>query len=124
MMAETDKGMITEWPQSLVCGIFDTSYGATDALEQFKRADRAWLINIENVAVVEKNKDGGVTFNETGDRSGMDGLGRGALIGTIVGLVFPPALLGAAAAGAGAGGLLARLRDAGFNDDALRAVSN
>ena len=54
----------------------------------------------------------------------MDGLGAGALIGGIVGLIFPPAALAAAAAGGAAGGLGARIRDAGFEDNALRAAAN
>ena len=39
-------------------------------------------------------------------------------------MLFPPAFLAATATGAAAGGLGARMRDAGFEDDALRAVAN
>jgi uncharacterized membrane protein len=123
-MAASEKGAITEWPQSLVWAVFDTPYGAADAVEQLKQADRNWLISIENAAVVEKNSDGGVTLNETGDRTGMSGLGTGALIGGIIGLIFPPALIASSAAGAAAGGVGAQVRDAGFEDNALRAVAN
>lgn len=123
-MAITDKGIITEWPQSLVWAAFDTPYGAADALDALQQADRRWLIGIENAAVVEKRQDGSVAFNETGDRSGTRGLGTGTLIGGIIGLIFPPALLASAAAGAAAGGLGARIRDTGFEDNALRAVAN
>ena len=104
-MAATEKGQITEWPQSLVWALFDQSYGAADALESLKAADERWLISIDNAAVVSKNQDGGVEFNETGDRTGMGGLGTGAVVGGLVGLIFPPALLASAAAGAAAGGL-------------------
>ena len=123
-MAVTDKGVITEWPQSLVWAAFDAPYGAAEALEKLQEADRLWLIGLENAAVVEKNYNGKVTFNETRDRSGMSGLGAGALIGGLIGLIFPPALLASAAAGSAVGGLGARLRDAGFEDNALRAVAN
>ncbi|MBL8126517.1 MAG: DUF1269 domain-containing protein [Chloroflexia bacterium] len=123
-MEATDKGIITEWPQSLVWALYDTPYGAAEALAALQTADRQWLIGLENAAVVEKNYNGEVTFNETGDRTGMSGLGTGALIGGLIGLIFPPALIGSAAAGAAAGGLGARLRDAGFEDNALRAVAN
>src|SRR3954471_12596598 len=99
-MAATEKGQITEWPQSLVWALFDTWYGAADTLESLKAADERWLISIDNAAVVSKNKDGGVEFNETGDRTGMSGLGTGTLVGGLIGLIFPPALLASAAAGA------------------------
>lgn len=123
-MAVIDKGGVTNWPQSLVWAVFDTWYGAADALEELKRADRNWLIDIENAAVISKNMDGGVEFNETRDRTTLDGLGKGALIGGIIGLIFPPAFIASAAAGAATGGLGARMRDAGFEDNALRAVAD
>jgi uncharacterized membrane protein len=123
-MSATETGAITEWPQSLVWAVFDTEDGAANALSQLQNAHSAWLINIENAAVIVKNKDGGVEFNEPGDRTGMRGLGAGAVIGGIIGLIFPPALLASAAAGAAAGGLGAQMRDAGFEDNALRAVAN
>lgn len=124
MMSTTEQGAITEWPQSLVWAIYNTPQGAADALSQLQRADNRWLISIENAAIVVKNEDGTVSFNEPGDRTGMSGLGTGALIGGIIGLIFPPALIGSVAAGAAAGGLGAQIRDAGFEDNALRAVSN
>jgi len=120
----TERNAITEWPQSLVWAIFDTTYGAADALAALQQADRNWLIHIEEAAVVVKNKDGGVEINEPGDRGGMEGLGAGALIGGVVGLIFPPAALAAAAAGGAIGGLGSQIRDAGFEDNALRAAAN
>jgi uncharacterized membrane protein len=123
-MAATEKGQITEWPQSLVWAMFDTPYGAADALESLKNAHERWLISIDNAAVVSKNSDGGVEFNETGDRTGMSGLGTGAVVGGLIGLIFPPAALASAAVGAAAGGLGAQIRDAGFEDNALRAAAN
>jgi uncharacterized membrane protein len=124
-MSATDTGSITEWPQSLVWAAFDTWYGAADALAALQQqADRPWLIDVENVAIIEKNKDGGVTFNESADRTGASGLGTGALIGGLVGMLFPPAFIASTAAGAAVGGLGAQMRDAGFEDNALRAVAN
>jgi|SRR4051794_16258319 len=123
-MGASEQGAITEWPQSLVWAVFDTTNGAADALAALQQADRNWLVQIEEAAVVVKNKDGGVEINEPGDRAGMSGLGAGALIGGVIGLIFPPAALAGAAAGAVAGGLGAQIRDAGFEDNALRAAAN
>lgn len=123
-MGASEQGAITEWPQSLVWAVFDTTNGAADALAALQQADRGWLVQIEEAAVVVKNSDGGVEFNEPGDRSGMSGLGAGALIGGVIGLIFPPAIVAATAAGAAAGGLGAQVRDAGFEDNALRAAAN
>ena len=110
-------------PSRWVLLVFDTTYGAADALAALQQADRNWLVQIEAAAVVVENKEGGVEINEPGDKGGMGELGAGALIGGIVGLIFPPAALAAAAAGGAAGGLGARIRDAGFEDNALRAAA-
>jgi len=124
-MSATDTGAVTEWPQSLVWAAFDTWYGAADALAALQQQpNRPWLLDVENAAIIEKNKDGGVTFNETADRTGTRGLGTGALIGGLVGLIFPPAFLASTAVGAAVGGLGAQMRDAGFEDNALRAIAN
>ena len=123
-MTATEKGALTEWPQSLVWARFATYSGAADALTQWQQGNRPWLVHIDNAATVAKNQDGVVTVNETGDRTGLGGLGAGALIGGLVGLLFPPAILAGAAAGAATGGLGARIRDAGFEDAALRAVAD
>ena len=109
-MTATDKGAMSDWPQSLVWARFDTYYGAADALSQWQQGNRPWLVHIDNAAVVSKNKEGGVDINEPGDRTGLGGLGAGALIGGLVGVLFPPAILAGAAAGAATGGLGARLR--------------
>ena len=122
--AVADTGAITEWPQSLVWAAFDTQDGAANAQESLRQAHQDWLIWLDNAAVIEKNKDGGVEFTESADRSGTTGMSRGALIGGIVGMLFPPALLASAAAGAAAGGLGAKARDTGFEDNALRAAAN
>jgi uncharacterized membrane protein len=123
-MEAVDAGMVTEWPQTLIWAAFATPDGAIDALERLQAARSTWRIRIDNAAVVVKHADGSIAVNETGDRSGLRGLGGGALIGGLVGLLFPPALLAGAAVGAASGGLGARLRDAGFEDNALRAVAN
>src|SRR5689334_15930672 len=99
LMTATEKGALTEWPQSLVWARFATYSGAADALTQWQQGNRPWLVHIDNAATVAKNQDGVVTVNETGDRTGLGGLGAGALIGGLVGLLFPPAILAGAAAG-------------------------
>jgi uncharacterized membrane protein len=123
-MSATETGAITEWPQSLVWAAFDTWYGAADALTALQQADRGWAIDVENTALIEKNKDGGVTFNESADRTGASGVGTGALIGGLIGMIFPPAFLASTAAGAAIGGMGAQIRDAGIEDNAIRAIAN
>ena len=61
--------------------------------------------------------DGALVENRNGEalilhRESHHGWGKGAVVGAVVGILFPPTIIGAAAVGAGGGALVARLRRA------------
>jgi uncharacterized membrane protein len=58
--------------------------------------------------VIRKEEDGKVRVTKT-DKPTQHGAWNGAGVGALVGLVFPPALIGSAIVGAGAGGLVGHL---------------
>ena len=60
-------------------------------------------------AVIRKEEDGKVRVTKT-EKPTQHGAWTGAGVGALVGLLFPPALLGSAIVGAGAGGLVGHLR--------------
>jgi uncharacterized membrane protein len=60
-------------------------------------------------AVVRRDDDGKVRVTKT-EKPTQHGAWTGAGVGALVGLVFPPAVLGSAIVGAGAGGLVGHLR--------------
>ncbi len=59
-------------------------------------------------AVIRKEEDGKVRVTKT-EKPTQHGAWTGAGVGALVGLIFPPAVLGAAIVGAGAGGLTGHL---------------
>src|SRR2546430_2930669 len=61
-------------------------------------------ITVEGVVLVQKDAEGEVQVNETGDHLGRKGLKIGGGVGLVVGLFAPP-LLAATAVGAAVGGL-------------------
>src|SRR5436190_24242658 len=61
-------------------------------------------ITVEGVVLVQKDADGEVQVNETGDHLGRRGLKMGGGVGLVVGLFAPP-LLAATAVGAALGGV-------------------
>ena len=69
-----------------------------------------------------RRADGTVKFEETADPSGKKWAKRGAIAGGLVGLIFPPSLLGTAAVGAIGGGIWGKIRDKGFADADLKAI--
>ena len=60
-------------------------------------------------ALIRKDEDGKVHVTKT-EKPTQHGAWTGAGVGALVGLVFPPALLGSAIVGASAGGLVGHLR--------------
>jgi uncharacterized membrane protein len=47
---------------------------------------------------------------------------RGAAVGGLLGLIFPPSLIVSAGVGAGAGAIFGKLRDKGIEDKDLKAI--
>ncbi len=76
-----------------------------DALVQLVK-DKA--IKTDGMILVQKDLDGKITVNETGDHLGRKGVAWGGGVGLLVGLVAP-VLLAPVVVGAAAGGLLGRL---------------
>jgi len=69
-------------------------------------AAEADAIDLADAALVEKGTDGAF---QTAHRQSHHGWGKGAVAGAVVGLLFPPALVGGAVAGGIGGGVVARL---------------
>lgn len=63
-------------------------------------------IDLADAALVHREADGTIT---TLRRQSHHGWGKGAIAGAMVGLIFPPSLIGSAIVGAAGGGIVARL---------------
>ena len=103
---------------------FGTEGGAGEALKDFRSAERAGAINLIDGAVIVHKADGKVDYQETADPSGKTWAKRGAIAGGVVGLIFPPSIIGTAIVGAAGGGAWGKVRDKGFKDEDLRAIGD
>jgi uncharacterized membrane protein len=66
----------------------------------------AHAIELADAALIEKPA---TVETVTIHRQSHHGWGKGAIAGAVIGVLFPPALIGAAAVGAGSGAVLARM---------------
>jgi uncharacterized membrane protein len=76
-------------------------------------------------AIVSKGPDGKIRFLETDDTTAAQGAWQGAGIGAfagLLGILFTPVALLGLPIGAAVGALVGKLRDTGFEDDALKAM--
>ena len=101
---------------------FDSSLRAQEALLSAMRLVAREHLKLEDAAVVAKVR-GRVRITQTKDVSPSQGAVGGAWIGILAGLLLGPGgpLVGGAL-GAAAGGLFAKLRDFGIDDDEMKRM--
>jgi uncharacterized membrane protein len=99
---------------------------ARGVLEVIKTGIEKKEITVEDWALVHKAPGGKLTI--TNDKSKDPGAARGALFGGGAGVLLAalsgPVGLGAVAAGAAIGGVTAAVKDSGFKNDDIQAVSS
>jgi uncharacterized membrane protein len=109
-------------PVQVFIAVFGDEEQADAALTDFQAADREGSLKLLDAAVVVRRADGKVRLEEPKDPSGRKWATRGAVVGGLVGLIFPPSIIATAAVGAAGGGIWGRIRDKGFPDSELKAI--
>lgn len=107
----------------VVTATFDTLGGANLAVQKLQGLEKQGLLDVENTVAVSKNAWDKVDFKETSDMSTGQGARIGALVGGVIGLIFPPSILATAALGGAVGAMTAKLRDTGFDDNDIKAMA-
>jgi len=92
-------------PVFLYAAVYDEIADAESDYEAVFDLHAAGAIGTFDSAVIRKEDDGKVRVTKT-EKPTQHGAWTGAGVGALVGLVFPPALIGSAIVGAGAGGLV------------------
>ena len=96
-------------PVFLYAAIYDDIDAAEADYEAVFDLHALGAIGTFDSAVIRKDADGKVHVTKT-EKPTQHGAWTGAGVGALVGLVFPPALIGSAVVGAGAGGVIGHLR--------------
>ena len=109
-------------PLEVFIAAFDNEEEAGAALQDFRAMDLEGSIDLIDAAVIVRGADGKVRFEETADPSGKKWAKRGAIAGGLVGLIFPPSIIGTALVGAAGGGIWGKVRDKGFRDEDLKTI--
>ena len=96
-------------PVFLYAATYDDLADAEADYEAVFELHDAGAIGTFDSAVISKDDEGKVHVTKT-EKPTQHGAWTGAGVGAIVGIVFPPAVIGSAIVGAGAGGLIGHLR--------------
>ena len=103
-------------PVFLYAAVYDDVADAEADYEAVFDLHAAGAIGTFDSAVIRKDADGKVQVTKT-EKPTQHGAWTGAGVGALVGILFPPALIGSAIVGAGAGGLVGHLRGGVSRDD-------
>jgi uncharacterized membrane protein len=96
-------------PVFLYAAIYDEIADAETDYEAVFDLHAAGAIGTFDSAVIRREEDGKVRVTKT-EKPTQHGAWTGAGVGALVGILFPPSIIGTAIVGAGAGGLIGHLR--------------
>ena len=96
-------------PVFVYAGLYDNVDDAEADYEAVFELHALGAIGTFDSAVIRRDEDGKVHVSKT-EKPTQHGAWTGAGVGAIVGILFPPALIGSAVVGATAGGLIGHLR--------------
>jgi uncharacterized membrane protein len=99
---------MSDRPVFLYAAVYDEIADTEADYEAVFDLHAAGAIGTFDSAVIRKEADGKVRVTKT-EKPTQHGAWTGAGVGALVGLIFPPALIGSAIVGAGAGGLTGHL---------------
>lgn len=108
----------------VVMATFPTESGAEEAVGQLEAMAKAGSIEIIEAAVISRDLEGETSVRQVNLPTAKKWAGKGALIGGIVGVIFPPAVIGSALVGAGIGAGSAALAKYALKNDELEAAAN
>jgi uncharacterized membrane protein len=100
---------MSDRPVFLYAAVYDSIDDAEADYEAVFDLHALGAIGTFDSAVIRKEEDGKVRVTKT-EKPTQHGAWTGAGVGALVGIIFPPPLIGTAIVGAGAGGLIGHLR--------------
>jgi uncharacterized membrane protein len=104
-------GLVTDGAHSLIVAQFRTMDEAQSAYEQLREIERTSSLQIDGVVVASCDAEGKVHLGKATEHSTRTGLRWGVVGGALLGLVFPPSIIGSAVAAGGLGAVLGKVRN-------------
>jgi uncharacterized membrane protein len=99
---------MADQPLFVFVGVYPSQEDAHADYETLREAHAAGLVGTYDAADVFKDADGKVHVHKH-EKPTQHGAWTGAAVGAVIGVLFPPSIIGAGVVGAGAGGLVGHL---------------
>lgn len=114
----------TSGDMRVLTATFDSLGGANLAVNKLQELENKDLLDVENTMTVSKNAWGEIDIKETTGDSARKGAGVGALVGSVLGLIFPPSVLASTGLGAAVGAMTGVLRGSHFDSADIQAMAD
>jgi uncharacterized membrane protein len=102
---------VSDGAYTLLVADFDDTDTAWSAYELLTSIEDGRHVEIESVIVVKRGEDGVIEIQKATDHSTRRGLGWGIAGGILLGVIFPPSIIGSAVALGAAGAATGKLRE-------------
>jgi len=106
-----DAAAVTDGAYTLFVADFDDMDAAWAAYELLKSLEDGRTVEIESVLVVKRDADGKIEVQKATDHSARRGLGWGIVGGVVLGVLFPPSIIGSAVVLGGGGAAVGKARE-------------
>ncbi len=103
----------------IMMATYPSEDGAQKAMDVLKDMAKDGTIDVVDAAVLTRDMDGDVHVKQESVPSVKSWAKRGAIIGGVIGLIFPPSLIGSALVGAGLGAGSAKIGKETLKSDEL-----
>lgn len=108
---EVTAGVVTDGAYTLFVADFSEPDTAFEAYESLKAVEDGRTVAIEGVLVVKAAEDGTIEVQKVTDHSTTSGLKWGVVGGVVLGVLFPPSIIGSALVVGGAGAAIGKARE-------------
>jgi uncharacterized membrane protein len=108
----------------LLAAVYPDQEHAKVTFDMLHEMHRATNITLVDSAMITKNEDGKIKIEETKELTTRKGAKRGAIITGVLGVIYPPSLLGSVLVGGAIGAVAGRLRDTGIKNPQLKEIAD
>lgn len=108
---EVVGGLVTDGAYTVFVADFSETDTAWEAYEILKSLEDGQNLSIDGVLVVKKDAEGVVEVQKVTDHSTRRGLGWGVVGGVVLGVLFPPSIIGSAAVFGATGAAIGKARE-------------
>ena len=114
---------MAEQEYQVIAAIYPTEEGAKNTFDQLLQMKKTHIIHIVDAATMRKEADGQVHTYQVDIPHAKSAAIKGGVIGAVVGIIFPPAILAATALGAIAGGIGGKTMNVVLKADGIKQAA-